>query len=134
MSSSAAIDRVIAAAREIDAPDETLGETEAWSAVRDERLRELRLALAALVDSQLDSAADDQTSVAASSPDVASLDDLWAWMNTWGDLYDAHDGRHRSRDWRDGYQQAIRDLFNRLAEMGVENCSDESWRRFTGRG
>ena len=65
---------------------------------------------------------------------VRNADDVWAWMNTWGDLYERHEGRTRSRDFREGYEQAIRDLMTRLREMGVENCSDEAWQRFTGRG
>jgi len=64
---------------------------------------------------------------------VRHLDDLWAWMNTWGDLHEKHDGGD-SREWRRGYEQAISDLMFRLAEMDVTNCSNESWRRFTGRG
>jgi hypothetical protein len=63
--------------------------------------------------------------------DVRNIDDLWAWANTWGDLNEKHFGR--KHEWRQGYEQAITDLFNRLREMGVENCSDEAWARFTGR-
>lgn len=65
-------------------------------------------------------------------PDVRDVDELWAWTNTWGDLYERHDGR--SLEWKKGYEQAIGDLFKRLSEMGVGDCSDEAWNRFTGRG
>jgi hypothetical protein len=64
---------------------------------------------------------------------VRDTSDLWAWMNTWGDLHSKHEGRTRDRQWTDGYEQAVMDLMRRLGEMGVENCSNESWRRFTGR-
>jgi len=40
----------------------------------------------------------------------------------------------RSKEWREGYERAISDMLARFREMGMENCSDESWRRFTGRG
>lgn len=71
---------------------------------------------------------------AATTPrvEVRNVDDLWAWMNTWGDLHETHEPA--DHEWRLGYEQAISDLMMRLREMGVENCSDEAWRRFTGRG
>lgn len=65
-------------------------------------------------------------------PEVRNVGDLWAWMNTWGDLYAAH-REGGSSAWRGGYRTAIRDLMSRLEQMGVTDCSDEAWERFTGR-
>lgn len=67
--------------------------------------------------------------------EVRNVSDLWAWMNTWGELYERHEGRLRDPHgpWVNAYRQCIADLLDRLAEMGVTDCSDESWKRFTGR-
>lgn len=65
-------------------------------------------------------------------PSVRDIDDLWCWMNTWGN-WDKH-----GYDWRApesiGYRQCITDLMYALAEAGVDDVPDEAWARWTSRG
>lgn len=37
------------------------------------------------------------------------------WLNEWGDLYVAHKGRQG--EWREGYQQAIRETYAHLDRL-----------------
>lgn len=61
-------------------------------------------------------------------PPLRDVDDIWCWMNTWGDI-DKH-GYHGVE--KKAYEQAMMDLLRRFAEIGVHNVPDEAWRRWTG--
>lgn len=72
-------------------------------------------------------------------PEVESLEDLWCWLNIWGDLLHKHQARTRpdrlSTEWRKGYEQGVRDAMDKLEQVGVtwETVPDETWRKWSGR-
>jgi len=80
---------------------------------------------------------------ATERPQVETLDDLWCYLNIWGDLLGKHRdaGRTRSPEtrlstaWRKGYEQACRDAMDALEAAGVtwETVPDETWRKWSGR-
>lgn len=73
-----------------------------------------------------------------SVPQVETLEDLWSWLNTWGDIED-HDRDAEplklSSHWRKGYEQAICDALHELENAGVTfaDVSKENWRKWSRR-
>ena len=61
-------------------------------------------------------------------PPIQSIDDVWCWMNTWGDL-EQHDYTPRSGHWY-GYRKAIKDMLAAFGAAGFA-ASQEAWDRWT---
>ena len=58
-------------------------------------------------------------------PDANTVEDFSDWLNTWAKL-DAY--RDRTKPWRDGYRQAVRDVYDRFFDefQSGETKGDET--------
>lgn len=61
-------------------------------------------------------------------PEIRNIDDVWCWMNTWGDLHER--GYEAGTSERLGYVAAISDLYKVLKQAGISDVPNAAWDRW----